>query len=213
MLVDRSSAQHAEESLPPPNPEPRVYEAGRVVGAGSFSCVECGCTVTLAALDEVPDCTTCGGSRFRRASMFEQTTVVTPAVEVETEPAWLEATREELAKADREDQFLAFEDEDGGSVLRVPEGWSRIGRSAAAEIQLDDPTVSRRHAVIVRTPDAELRVLDDRSLNGVFVNGEQVEWGSLTDGDELAVGRYRLHVIDTTASPAGAGSSSHALSG
>jgi FHA domain/Zinc-ribbon containing domain len=197
----------------PPNPEARVYETGRVVGAGSFSCVECGLTVALAALDEVPECTTCGGSRFRRASMFEQPTVATAALEVEAEPEWLESTRAQLAEQGREDQFLAFEEEGGALVLQVPEGWSRIGRSSSAEIQLDDPTVSRRHAVIVRTPAAELRVLDDRSLNGVFVNGEQVEWGSLTDGDELAVGCYRLHVIDTTASPASAGSSSHALSG
>jgi hypothetical protein len=196
----------------PPNTEAKVYETGSVVGAGSFECLNCGFTIALAALDKVPECT-CGGSRFRRASMFEQTTVVTTALEVEIEPEWLEATREMLTEQDRHDQFLAFEDENGASVQRVPEGWSRIGRSAAAEIQLDDPTVSRRHAVIVRTPAAELRVMDDRSLNGVFVNGEQVEWGSLTDGDELAVGRYRLHVIDTTASPANAGSSSRAVGG
>jgi FHA domain/Zinc-ribbon containing domain len=196
----------------PPNTEAKVYETGRVVGAGSFECLNCGFTIALAALDKVPECT-CGGSRFHRASMFEQTTVVTTALEVEIEPEWLEATREMLAEQERHDQFLAFEDEGGASVQRVPEGWSRIGRSAAAEIQLDDPTVSRRHAVIVRTPAAELRVMDDRSLNGVFVNGEQVEWGSLTDGDELAVGRYRLHVIDTTGSPANAGSSSHAVGG
>jgi pSer/pThr/pTyr-binding forkhead associated (FHA) protein len=56
-------------------------------------------------------------------------------------------------------------------------------------------------------------VLDDRSLNGVFVNGDPVEWSSLSDGDELAIGRYRLHVIDTTGSPASTGSPSHALSG
>jgi FHA domain/Zinc-ribbon containing domain len=197
----------------PPNPEARVYETGRVVGTGSFACVECGFTVALAALDQIPDCPTCGRSRFRRASMFEHTTVVSAAVEVESEPEWLESTREELIQQGQGEQFLAFEGENGASVLPVPEGWSRIGRSAAAEIRLDDPTVSRRHAVIVRTPAAELRVLDDRSLNGVFVNGEQVEWGSLADGDELAVGRYRLHVIDTTTSAAPAGNSSHALSG
>jgi pSer/pThr/pTyr-binding forkhead associated (FHA) protein len=52
--------------------------------------------------------------------------------------------------------------------------------------------------VIVRTPEGELRVLDDRSLNGVFVNGEAIEWSPLADGDELAIGRYRLLVIDTT---------------
>ena len=53
--------------------------------------------------------------------------------------------------------------------------WTRIGRSLAADVRFDDPTVSRRHALIVRQPDG-VRVLDDRSLNGVFVNGARVEW-------------------------------------
>jgi len=39
-------------------------------------------------------------------------------------------------------------------------------------------------------------VLDDRSLNGVFVNGERVEWSTLTDGDEVVVGRHHLHFVD-----------------
>jgi pSer/pThr/pTyr-binding forkhead associated (FHA) protein len=42
-------------------------------------------------------------------------------------------------------------------------------------------------------------VLDDRSLNGVFVNGERVEWRVLSDGDEIVVGRYRLHFLEAIA--------------
>ncbi len=38
-------------------------------------------------------------------------------------------------------------------------------------------------------------MLDDRSLNGVFVNGEAVEWAPLADGDRLTVGRFEIHVI------------------
>ena len=51
-----------------------------------------------------------------------------------------------------------------------------------------------------------VRVLDDRSLNGVFVNGERVEWRVLSDGDEIVVGRYRLHFLEAAADmePAGA---------
>ena len=75
--------------------------------------------------------------------------------------------------------------------------WTRIGRSLAADVRFDDPTVSRRHALIVRQPDG-VRVLDDRSLNGVFVNGERVEWRALPDGDEIVVGRYRLHFLVPT---------------
>ena len=73
--------------------------------------------------------------------------------------------------------------------------WTRIGRCLAADVRFDDPTVSRRHALIVSQADG-VRVLDDRSLNGVFVNGERVEWRPLTDGDEIIVGRHRLHFLD-----------------
>jgi pSer/pThr/pTyr-binding forkhead associated (FHA) protein len=40
-------------------------------------------------------------------------------------------------------------------------------------------------------------VLDDRSLNGVYVNGKRVEWSPLTDGDEITIGRHRLFYLDT----------------
>ncbi len=56
-------------------------------------------------------------------------------------------------------------------------------------------------------------MLDDRSLNGVFVNGEAVDWSALADGDELAIGRYRLYVLDTAGSRAGSGNSFHTISG
>jgi hypothetical protein len=174
-----------------------VYETGSVAANGSFICIECDYQVVLEALDCVPECPTCGGSRFRRASLFEHPTMSghAPVESDPIEPAWLHRLRRET---DDEGQFLAFED-DGGEVrsVRVPEGWTRIGRSFSADIRLDDPTVSRRHALIVRADDGNLRVLDDRSLNGLFVNGDQVEWSHLRDGDELAIGRYRLHLIDT----------------
>ena len=80
--------------------------------------------------------------------------------------------------------------------MPIDAGWAKIGRSSAADLLLDDPTVSRRHALVVRTDEGELRALDDRSLNGLFVNGERVEWAPLKDGDELEIGRYRLYVIN-----------------
>ena len=61
-------------------------------------------------------------------------------------------------------------------------------------MRFDDPTVSRRHALIVRHPDG-VRVLDDRSLNGVFVNGSRVDGKALSDGDEIIIGRYRLSFL------------------
>lgn len=97
----------------------------------------------------------------------------------------------------RQGRFLAHQDSDGEIELFVIEvGWTRIGRSANADIRLDDPSVSRRHALIVSEQPAALRVLDDRSLNGVLLNGETIEWGRLEDGDELTIGRYNLFVLD-----------------
>jgi pSer/pThr/pTyr-binding forkhead associated (FHA) protein len=44
-------------------------------------------------------------------------------------------------------------------------------------------------------------VLDDRSLNGVYVNGRRVEWSPLADGDEIVVGRHTIHFMDTAVAP------------
>ena len=82
------------------------------------------------------------------------------------------------------------------ALLRVEQGWTRIGRSEAADLRLDDPSVSRRHALIVSELPDSLRVLDDRSLNGVFLNGEIVEWARVEDGDELAIGCFRLFALE-----------------
>jgi pSer/pThr/pTyr-binding forkhead associated (FHA) protein len=106
---------------------------------------------------------------------------------------WIADVRDEL---DAPGQYLAYRMAvNDVHVFAVAGEWTRIGRSLAADVRFDDPTVSRRHALIVRQPDG-LRVLDDRSLNGVFVNGERVEWSTLADGDEIVIGRHRLHFID-----------------
>jgi FHA domain len=108
--------------------------------------------------------------------------------------SWLEELRAEMAPGSR---HLICRD-DAGEVLafEVKPGWTRIGRSVTADIRLDDPSVSRRHALVVSEPGEALRVLDDRSLNGVFVNGDLVEWGKLADEDEMAIGRYRLFALE-----------------
>lgn len=109
-------------------------------------------------------------------------------------PDWLEAAREMLAGPGH---HVAMRDDDGKiKVFPIAQGWTRIGRSATADIRLDDPSVSRRHALIVSERPDSLRVLDDRSLNGVFLNGEIIEWGRFSDGDELAIGRFRLFALE-----------------
>src|SRR5205807_8226554 len=91
-------------------------------------------------------------------------------------------------------EYLAFIDGAETRIVPLTREWTRIGRSLAADVRFDDPTVSRRHALIVRQP-VGVRVLVDRSLNGVFVNGDRVEGQALKDGDEIVVGRYSLSFL------------------
>jgi FHA domain-containing protein/zinc ribbon family protein len=172
-----------------------VHETGELSLVGSLVCVECGYSISLTVSDELPTCPACGGSRFRRASMFESPTVDADAISpAPAPPTWLDALRSELEPGGH---YVAYDADGETVVVPLGDGWTRIGRSGSADIQLDDATVSRRHALIVRTPDSELRALDDRSLNGLFVNGERVEWAPLVDGDELEIGRYRLYALQT----------------
>ena len=65
------------------------------------------------------------------------------------------------------------------------------GRHPDSDIFLDDVTVSRRHASIVRGPDG-YRVRDAGSLNGTYLNRERIEEAKLSNGDELQIGRFKL---------------------
>ncbi|QEL20276.1 FHA domain-containing protein [Limnoglobus roseus] len=67
----------------------------------------------------------------------------------------------------------------GGGVLVLRAGRYRIGRSRECDLFLDDPTVSRVHAVVVVT-DESVSVVDNASLNGTFVDGERVATCVLT---------------------------------
>jgi pSer/pThr/pTyr-binding forkhead associated (FHA) protein len=109
-------------------------------------------------------------------------------------PSWVSEARDALGGPGR---YLAYEDDGRRVVIGLEREWTRIGRSLAADVRFDDATVSRRHALIVAQADG-VRVLDDRSLNGVYVNGGRVEWSPLTDGDRVAVGRHTLWFLDTT---------------
>jgi hypothetical protein len=178
-----------------------VHQTGEPAPVGSFLCIDCSFPVSLDPADAMPECPNCGGSEFRRASMFEQPTLRNIAISrpAEKSPDWLESVRGGIEEAGK---YVAMFADGRASVIRLEDGWSRIGRSRSADIRLDDPTVSRRHAVIVMTPEGELRVLDDRSMNGILVNGEPVDWSHLADGDELQIGRYTLHVIESADEPA-----------
>jgi DNA-directed RNA polymerase subunit RPC12/RpoP len=184
--------------------------SGTFVGAGSFRCSRCGYVQTLVGSDTLSDCPGCSGRSFVRASLFSAERMSTDR--------WLEQPGATLAKPpnagygqlladarhriEQPGEYLCFEENGEVQTVALTREWTRIGRSLAADVRLDDPTVSRRHALIVRHPEG-VRLLDDRSLNGVFVNDARVESRILKDGDEIIIGRYRLTMISVAPEQAG----------
>lgn len=65
------------------------------------------------------------------------------------------------------------------------------GRHPDSDIFLDDVTVSRRHAEFHRE-GGTFTVRDVGSLNGTYVNRERVEAATLSNGDEVQIGKFRL---------------------
>jgi pSer/pThr/pTyr-binding forkhead associated (FHA) protein len=82
-----------------------------------------------------------------------------------------------------------------GEVFSVAGERMTIGRSPEAEVFLDDVTVSRNHALLVRRRDG-LYIDDLGSLNGTYVNRRRIESHRLENGDELQVGKYKLTYLE-----------------
>jgi hypothetical protein len=79
----------------------------------------------------------------------------------------------------------------------LPQGErTTIGRSPDCDIFLDDVTVSRKHAAIVRR-GGDLCIEDEGSLNGTFLNRKRIEGSKkLENGDELQIGKYKLTFLE-----------------
>jgi hypothetical protein len=181
---------------------------GTFVGAGSFRCRSCGYTLALSSSDTLTGCPSCGSTDFARASLFSTERIASGLGRQQPDASLIEPAAEDhdeqMRRARRQieqaGEYLCYEENGELRTIALTREWTRIGRSLAADLRFDDPTVSRRHALIVRQPDG-VRLLDDRSLNGVFVNGERVDGRTLRDGDEIIVGRYRLSFVSIAPAP------------
>jgi pSer/pThr/pTyr-binding forkhead associated (FHA) protein len=80
-------------------------------------------------------------------------------------------------------------------LVRLERDVTRIGRGLAADVRLDDNSVSRRHALLV-CDESGARILDDRSSNGTLLNGTRVDQAALTSGDVLVLGRVALRYLE-----------------
>jgi adenylate cyclase len=74
-----------------------------------------------------------------------------------------------------------------------------IGRTKSSNLVLDDPSVSRLHAIVGVTPEGGWQIVDRNSANGIRVNGSIVREALLHSNDEIAIGEYKLRFEDSVA--------------
>jgi predicted component of type VI protein secretion system len=80
-----------------------------------------------------------------------------------------------------------------GGPIDVTGERTLLGRDPSADLVVNDPSVSRRHALIERRPEGFV-VLDQRSANGTFVNNQRVEQALLQAGQQLRLGAVSFEV-------------------
>jgi len=148
-------------------------------------CPECG----FVNPETANYCQKCGGLLGERAHREGDTTA---AYQLDDDGELTPVELEEVEGA-----TLAIRSGGGraGEVFPVASERVTIGRSPEAEVFLDDVTVSRNHALLVRRRDG-LYVDDLGSLNGTYVNRHRIDSHRLADGDELQVGKYRLTYLE-----------------
>ncbi len=83
-----------------------------------------------------------------------------------------------------------------GSRFLLDQPTTSAGRHPDSDIFLDDVTVSRRHAEF-RQVDGSFQVVDVGSLNGTYVNREPVDASTLSNGDEVQIGKFRLVFLNS----------------
>jgi hypothetical protein len=92
-------------------------------------------------------------------------------------------------------RYLLVRCGDETEIVPLIDDVTHLGRGLTADIRLDDHLVSRRHAVIITT-GSRTRIIDDRSANGVRLNGRAVQDADLYDGDVIVLGRSILRYLD-----------------
>jgi pSer/pThr/pTyr-binding forkhead associated (FHA) protein len=135
--------------------------------------------------DDARFCSECGHP------LQEDVTVTLPAIEAEEE------VHEEFPFPHDELEtgqalLLVKRGPNAGSTFLLDQDATTVGRSTDGDVFLDDVTVSRKHAIFERRAGGAWFVRDVGSLNGTYVNGEQVDETKLASGDEVQIGRFKL---------------------
>jgi hypothetical protein len=92
-------------------------------------------------------------------------------------------------------RYLAFQDGEETLLHALDSNITHIGRSALAEVRIEDKRISRDHAIVVRH-GSYARLLDNRSANGTFLNGRRIIATNLQDGDVIRLGSVALQYFE-----------------
>ena len=87
-----------------------------------------------------------------------------------------------------------------GRRMPVTSSGLTVGRSSSCDLPLEDTEVSKRHCTFA-VKDGAIRLHDEDSTNGTFVNGRRQKDCALSDGDRVAVGSAVIKVICREPSP------------
>jgi pSer/pThr/pTyr-binding forkhead associated (FHA) protein len=154
----------------------------------ALHCPECG----FVNPEGANYCQKCGAYLARQEGEEEPTTMTYKVDETgEYQPVDIDEVVEEAGAA------LVIRSGGGrsGESFTVEGDRVGIGRSPDAEVFLDDVTVSRNHALIVRRKDG-LYIDDLGSLNGTYVNRRRIESHKLEDADEIQIGKYKVSYLE-----------------
>jgi hypothetical protein len=171
------------------------------------TCPQCGRDIPNDLADGAKFCPFCGARIHRPASELADstTTFALPSHHADTPGTAENEPPADTGHESLDDEARAAVDAlPGGSAMLVvqrgPNAGSRFlldddmvtaGRHPDSDVFLDDVTVSRRHAEFRRSADGFV-VRDVGSLNGTYVNRDRVDEVTLSNGDEVQVGKYRL---------------------
>ncbi len=148
-------------------------------------CLECG----FANADGANYCQRCGA--FLRADAADPSTASYEVGDTD------ETEAVELDEARTRGPMLVIRSGGGrsGEAFPLSKGRITVGRRPDSDIFLDDVTVSRDHAILVRR-GSEYHLDDCGSLNGTYVNRQRVDTHHLGHGDELQIGKYKLAFLN-----------------
>ncbi len=83
--------------------------------------------------------------------------------------------------------------EDGGPPIPITRDLTVVGRREYCDVRLDHPSLSKRHAILVKT-DGLLILRDLVSTNGTKVKGQRIRWAALLPDDRIAFGSVKFRV-------------------